>query len=133
VSEGNIVLAGHSLGTGVAIDLAANDGARGLILEGAFTSLPDVAESHVPHLPVRALMQTRFHSEAKIASYRGPLLQVHGDADRVVPFSQGRRVFEAANDPKLFITVPGGDHNHLYTPAFVEALDRFLGALPIRE
>ena len=127
------MIAGHSLGTGVAVDLAAADGARGLILEGAFTSLPDVAASHVPYLPVRAVMQTRLHSESKIASYRGPLLQVHGDADGVVPYSLGQRLFAAANEPKQFITVRGGDHNHLYTPEFVAALDRFLGTLPHRD
>lgn len=132
VRECDVVLAGHSLGTGVAVDLAAADGAPGLILEGAFTSLPDVAEWHVPLLPVRAVMQTRFHSEAKISAYRGPLLQVHGDADGVVPYSQGLRLFAAANDPKQFVTVRGGDHNRLYTPEFVAALDRFLSGLPLQ-
>lgn len=132
VPEGDVVIAGHSLGTGVAVDLAAADGARGLILEGAFTSLPDVAESHVPFLPVRAVMQTRLGSEAKIADYRGPLLQVHGDADGVVPYSLGKRLFASANEPKQFVTVRDGDHNQLYTPEFVEALDRFLGTLPKR-
>jgi fermentation-respiration switch protein FrsA (DUF1100 family) len=130
VREGDIVIAGHSLGSGVAVDLAAADGALGLVLEGAFTSLPDVAVTHVPLLPVRAVMQTRFHSEAKIPAYRGPLLQVHGDADGVVPYALGRRLFAAANEPKQFVTVRGGDHNHLYTPEFVEALDRYLDALP---
>jgi fermentation-respiration switch protein FrsA (DUF1100 family) len=130
VAEGDIVLAGHSLGGGVAVDLAAADGARGLVLEGTFTNLPDVAASHVPLLPVRAVMQARLDSAAKIAGYRGPLLQVHGDADRVVPYALGRRLFAAANEPKRFVTVPGGDHNNLYTPEYVRALDEFLGALP---
>ena len=120
VRESDVVIAGHSLGTGVAVDLAAADGARGLILEGAFTSLPDVAASHVPFLPVRAVMQTRLHSEAKIAAYHGPLLQVHGDGDgsptpRVAAVRGGERA-EAVRDGA------GGDHNHLYTPEFVEPL-----------
>lgn len=132
VRECDVVLAGHSLGTGVAVDLAATDGAPGLILEGAFTSVPDVAAWHVPLLPVRAVMQTRFHSVAKISDYHGPLLQVHGDADGVVPYAQGRRLFAAANEPKQFVTVPGGDHNRLYTPEFVAALDQFLGRLPLK-
>jgi hypothetical protein len=133
VREADVVVAGHSLGSGVAVDLAAADGARGLILEGAFTNLPDVAEAHVPFLPVRAVMQTRLNSVGKIAAYRGPLLQVHGDADGVVPYSQGRRLFAAANEPKTFLTVPGGGHDHLYTPEYVAALDRFLTALPAGE
>jgi fermentation-respiration switch protein FrsA (DUF1100 family) len=130
VREGDIVIAGHSLGGGVAVDLAAKDGARALILEGTFTNLPDVAASHVPLLPVRAVMQTRLDSVAKIPAYRGPLLQVHGDADRIVPYELGRRLFRAANEPKQFVTIPGGNHNDHYAPEYVAALDRFLGALP---
>lgn len=130
VREGDVVLAGHSLGGGVAVDLAARDGTRGLILEGTFTNLPDVAASHVPLLPVRSVMQTRLDSVAKIGAYRGPLLVVHGDADRIVPYSLGRRLFEAANEPKQFVTIPGGNHNEHYTPEYVAALDRFIASLP---
>lgn len=113
----------------MAVDLAARDGARGLILEGTFTNLPDVAASHVPLLPVRAVMQARLDSVAKIPAYRGPLLQVHGDADRIVPYDLGRKLFRAANEPKLFVTIPGGDHNRHYTPEYVAALGGFLDAL----
>ncbi len=130
VREGDIVVVGHSLGGGVAVDLAAKDGARALILEGTFTNLPDVAASFVPLLPVRAVMQTSLNSIAKIASYHGPLLQVHGDEDEIVPYRLGRALFQAANEPKQFVTVVGGDHNNLYTKSYVKALDRFLGELP---
>lgn len=130
VAEGDIVLAGHSLGGGVAVDLAAADGARGLVLEGTFTSLPDVAAAHARLLPVGAVMQARLDSAAKIAAYRGPLLQAHGDADGVVPYRLGRELFAAANEPKRFVTIPGGDHNRLYTPEYVAALDEFLATLP---
>ena len=130
VREGDVVIAGHSLGGGVAVDLAAGDGARALILEGTFTNLPDVAASHVPFLPVRAVMQARLNSVGKIPAYRGPLLQVHGDADGVVPYGQGLRLFAAANEPKEFVTVRGGNHTDLYTPEYVAALDRFLAGLP---
>jgi fermentation-respiration switch protein FrsA (DUF1100 family) len=133
VRESDIVLVGHSLGGGVAVDLAARDGARGLILQGTFTNLPDVAASHVPLLPVRAVMQASLDSEAKIKRYRGPLLQVHGDADPVVPYALGRRLHAAANEPKQFITIPGGDHNNFDTPEFVAALDSFLNRLPRHE
>jgi hypothetical protein len=131
VREGDVVLVGHSLGGGVAADLAANDGARGLVLEGTFTNLPDVAASHVPLLPVRAVMQTRLDSVAKIRAYHGPLLQVHGAADRIVPYALGRKLFAAANEPKQFVTIPGGEHNDYYTPEYVTAIDGFLGSLPM--
>jgi fermentation-respiration switch protein FrsA (DUF1100 family) len=132
VRESDIVVAGHSLGGGVAVDLAASDGARGLILQGTFTNLPDVAASYVPLLPVRAVMQAKLDSITKIRSYRGPLLQVHGDADRVVPYALGRELYQAANEPKQFLTLPGGDHMDLVPPEFVKALDHFLGSLPAR-
>ncbi|VTR98443.1 Uncharacterized protein OS=Planctomyces maris DSM 8797 GN=PM8797T_20618 PE=4 SV=1: Abhydrolase_5 [Gemmata massiliana] len=130
VREGDVVLVGHSLGGGVAVDLAAADGARGLILEGTFTSLPDVAASHVPLLPVRAVMQSKLNSVDKIRNYRGPLFQVHGDADRIVPYSLGQKLFAAANEPKQFMTIPGGGHSDPPTPEYVAALKQFLATLP---
>lgn len=133
VREQDIVIAGHSLGGGVAVDLAAKDGARGLILERTFTSLPDVAAGHFPLVPVQSLMRTRLASAAKIADYRGPLLQTHGDADRVVPYALGRKLFAAANEPKQFVPVPGGGHNDPPSPEYCAALDRFLDSLPSRD
>jgi fermentation-respiration switch protein FrsA (DUF1100 family) len=130
IREDDVVLVGHSLGGGVAVDLAASDGARGLVLESTFTNLPDVAASHVPFLPVRAVMQARLDSVAKITAYRGPLLQVHNDPDKIVPYHLGRKLYAAANEPKQFITTTGGDHNSYYTADYLTALDHFLGSLP---
>lgn len=129
VAENQIVLMGRSLGGAVAIDLAAADGARGLILESTFTSMPEVGHAKMPLLPVRTLMQTQFNSIAKIGHYRGPLLQSHGTADRLIPFSMGRQLFDAANDPKQFIPIPGGDHNDPQTNEYYVALSAFLDKL----
>jgi len=126
VAERDIVLVGHSLSGGVAVDLAASDGARGLVLWNTFTSLPDVAQSHVPLLPVRTFMKNRLNSYAKIGDYRGPLVQTHGDADRVVPYELGRKLFAAANEPKQFIPVEKGGHCDPPSRAFLEAMDRML-------
>ena len=87
------------------------------------------AAHHARFLPVRAVMQTSLNSVGKIPLYTGPLLQVHGDADRVVPYRLGVRLHAAAAGPKEFVTVPGGGHNRLYTPAYVAALDRFRAGL----
>ncbi|QJW95472.1 alpha/beta hydrolase [Frigoriglobus tundricola] len=114
------------------MDLAARDGARGLVLESTFSSLPETAASHLPLLPVRRLMRTRFDSLAKIPNYCGPLLQVHGDADRIVPPALARKLFDAANEPKWFVSVPGAGHNDPPSRAYIEALDRFFDALPAR-
>lgn len=130
VAEGDIVLMGRSLGGGVAVDLAATDGARGLILESTFTSLPDVAGAHVAWLPAKTLMRNRLDSIEKIGNYRGPLLHSHGDADRLIPFEQGQRLFAAANGPKRFVTIAGGDHNDPQSEEYYRALDEFFAALP---
>jgi len=130
VPESEIVLVGTSLGGAVAVDLAAKDGARGLILGSTFTSLPDVASSYLLGLPTHWLMKNRLDSESKIADYRGPLLQTHGDADGVVPFKLGRRLFHAANEPKQFVAVPGAGHNDPPTREIFEALRQFLETLP---
>jgi fermentation-respiration switch protein FrsA (DUF1100 family) len=126
-----LVLFGESLGGAVAVHLASQGGARGLVLENTFNSLADVAAHHYPFFPVRLLLRARLESAEWIRSYRGPLLQIHGDRDRVVPYSFGRRLFEAANEPKEFVTIEGGDHEHL-RPEFFQALERFLGRLENR-
>jgi fermentation-respiration switch protein FrsA (DUF1100 family) len=124
--ETDLVLLGESLGGAVAVDLAAADGARALVLESTFTSLPDAAAYHFPWLPVRLLMRTRLDSAAKIAAYHGPLLQSHGQPDTVIPFALGQRLFEAANEPKQFITFTDRDHNDPRPPEYYEALAGFL-------
>jgi hypothetical protein len=129
VAEDRLIVMGESLGGAVAVDLAAENGARGLVLESTFTSLRDVAAHHFPWLPVRLLMHTRLDSAAKIKNYHGPLLQSHGDRDTIVPYKFGRRLFEAANEPKQFITFPGGDHNDLRGQAYYEKLGQFAAGL----
>lgn len=121
-----IILMGESLGGAVAIELASTVGARVLVLEKTFTSLPDVAAAHLPIFPIRWLMRARFDSASKIGRYKGPLFQVHGDIDGIVPFDSGRRLFEAANEPKRFLVVPGQDHNDALPREYHETLESFL-------
>jgi uncharacterized protein len=130
IAEDEIVLMGESLGGAVMVDLAARDGARGLVLENTFTSLPDVAAYHYRWLPVRMLLRTRFDSVAKIENYHGPLLQFHGDADTIIPIAIGRKLFDAANEPKEFVNTAGRDHNDPRPEEFFAALDRFFDSLP---
>jgi len=129
VREEEIVLWGFSMGGGVAVDLAARDGARGLVLQSTFTSLPEAAAVHYPWLPVRWLMKNRLDSAAKIGQYRGPLLQTHGTADEVVPYALGEQLFALANDPKRFVTIEGGEHNNPPDGEFYAALEGFLAGI----
>lgn len=130
VTQRDVVLLGRSLGGGVAVDLAANDGTRALVLESTFTTLPDVASQRFRFLPVRSMMRYRFDSLSKIARYRGPLLQSHGEADRLVDIALGRRLHEAANPPKEFVSIPRGDHNDPQTAEYYLALRDFLDRIP---
>ena len=75
-------------------------------------------------------MQNRFDSLAKIGQYQGPLLESHGDADRLIPYEMAQRLFAAAPGPKRFVTIPGGDHNDPQTAEYYQALDDFIGSLP---
>lgn len=129
MSETDIVLMGESLGGGVMVDLASRDGARGLILERTFTSLPDVGAIHFPFVPVRLLMRSRLDSLGKIANYHGPLLICHGDADEIIPFEMGRRLFEAANEPKRFVAFSGVGHNEPLPEEWEDEIERFLSRL----
>ncbi len=129
VTEEEIVLWGESLGGGVAVELAARDGAQALILLNTFTSLPDVGQRTYPWLPVRALMRNQLDSLSKISNYAGPLLVFHAANDQVIPFVQGQRLFEAANDPKRFVRLSGG-HNGSWSEPLWESVGQFLGRLP---
>ncbi len=105
-----IVILGASLGTGVAIALAVSHEAAALVLEAPYLSALDVASTHYPFFPVRRLMLDRFRSDLAIGHVHVPVLMVHGEEDDVIPISSAKRLFELANEPKTFASVPGGGH-----------------------
>ena len=102
------------------------DGARALILASTFTSLPDAAASHMPWLLPHWNMTMRMDSLAKIRKYKGPVLISHGDADEIIPFAEGQKLFEAAPGPKRFFREPGGKHNDGRSEAYRVAFEDFL-------
>jgi fermentation-respiration switch protein FrsA (DUF1100 family) len=130
IAPTDVLLMGQSLGGGVAIDLAANDGCRGLVVTGTFTSIPDVAQHQISWLPMRWLLSSKLDSLSNIKKYHGPLLLAHGDADEVVPFQHGKDLFEAAPGPKKMITNYGGKHNDPLPEEYRVALDEFIENLP---
>lgn len=129
IAETEIVLLGRSLGGAVAVDLAGEEGARGVILESTFSSFSDVAVSLFPRRLVDFVLTKEMDSVSKIAKYRGPLLQSHGDTDQTIPYSLGRKLFDAANEPKTFVTLRGRDHNDPPTEEYYEALEEYLCSL----
>jgi len=129
-----LVYFGESLGSGVATRLAAEHRPAALVLRSPFTSMTDVGAFHYPLLPVRWLLSDRFDTASRIAGLGCPLLVVAGDQDTVVPYAQSRRVFDAAAEPKRFVTIAGADHNDAALadgPDVIEAIDRFLKAMPV--
>ena len=123
VPEQEIILYGQALGGGVMVDLAAKDGARGLILESTFSSLSAVANHKYPF--AGSLLQDQFDSVAKIGTYQGPTLIAHGEEDRVVPIKQAKQLYAAANEPKWFLPIPEAGHEWKPTFQYVSALDEF--------
>lgn len=105
-----IVLHGESLGAAVAVELALRRPCAGLIVESAFTSIPDMAAALYPFLPVRLLARIRYDNLGKIARPGVPLLVVHSPVDELVPMAHGERLFAAAQAPRRFLRT-GGGHN----------------------
>jgi uncharacterized protein len=121
-----VLIYGRSLGTGVAVDLASQRPHRALILVNPYTSLPDVAARGFGLWPANLVMRNRFPSLAKIGLCSGPTLIVHGTDDNLIPFALGRELFEAANEPKRFLSVEGGRHSGGLPAAFFPTVSDFL-------
>jgi fermentation-respiration switch protein FrsA (DUF1100 family) len=126
IASERILLWGVSLGGGVAVDLASRKPCQALILLKTFTSLPDVAGTIYPWVPTHWLMRNRFDSLVKIGACRCPVFVTHGTADDLIPDTLGRRLYEAAHEPKEFFSMPGVGHNDPLTSAMFDALKAFL-------
>jgi fermentation-respiration switch protein FrsA (DUF1100 family) len=133
-----IVLFGESLGGGVATGLAAElcDGGvtpGGLILRATFTSLVDAGRAHYPFLPVNWVLMDRYPSEDRLPRITCPILVLHGDQDRIIPYSQGERLFAAAPEKsttgirKQFVRLRGAGHNDILYVAEREVLAALTG------
>jgi len=105
-----IVLWGYSLGTGVAVALAAQHHVHALILEAPYTSVAEAAGRLFPLVPARRLILDKFRSDQRITAITSPLLIMHGEKDKVVPFELGRRLFDSAPAPKRFVAFPEASH-----------------------
>src|SRR5258706_3342399 len=108
-----IVVWGFSLGTGVAVALAAEHPVGKLILEAPYTSMADVAALHFRMVPVRWLLRDQFHSDERIARVTAPLLIMQGERDLTIPIKFGERLFALAREPRQFVRFPEGGHDNL--------------------
>jgi uncharacterized protein len=124
-----IVAWGFSLGTGVAVALAAEKPVGRLILEAPYTSTADVAASIFWFLPVRLVMRDQFHSDERIARVTVPLLVMHGERDPAIPIRFGERLFALAHEPKQFVRFPEGGHENLQNFGAIETARHFINAV----
>ncbi len=127
-APGHIVIFGESLGGAVATSLAAKNRPGALVLASTFTSVPDMGADLYPILPIRLLANIRYETLSRLSQIACPLLVIHSKNDDIIPFSHGRRLFEAARSPKQFIEIEGG-HNEGFIfgrEDWVRQLDGFL-------
>ena len=100
LSEKDIIIYGESLGTGVATEIAKNNNFAGLVLETPFTSMIEAAKNFYPYIPVRILLKDKYENDKKIKNINIPVFVMHGEADQIVPFWMGKKIYEMANQPK---------------------------------
>lgn len=127
VAEPSLVYYGESLGSGVAVALAAERAPGAVVLEAPFTTTVDVARRMYWYLPVRHLMHDTYDSVGRIAKVVSPVLVLHGERDGVVPIELGRQLFEAAPEPKEAIWYPRGSHNDLFDHGAASHVLDFIG------
>ena len=131
VDPASIFFYGFSLGTGVATELAMREPSAGLILRAPFTSVRGMIWDWFPRLrPVLGAAPwvplTNYDNLAKIRRLDRPLLVMHGDNDQTVPEYMGQRIFEAAPEPRTYVSFPGGGHSDISTELVVPAIRQFI-------
>lgn len=131
VPAGRVVLYGQSLGTAVAADVASRRECGALVLESGLSSAADMAGTILPWLPrfVRGLTHNKLDTAGKLGRVGCPVLVTHGDRDEIIPVEQGRKLFEAAPEPKRLEIVGGAGHNDLWVvggEAYLDALADFI-------
>jgi fermentation-respiration switch protein FrsA (DUF1100 family) len=124
IHRDNIVLFGQSLGAAAAIDVAKKNHVRSIIIEGAFTSTKEMSKKMFPISLISFLLPANYNNLDKIAHIHVPKLIIHSEDDEIVPFSMGKRLFEASREPKYFYTIKGAGHND----AFIVGGDKYFQA-----
>lgn len=122
---------GRSLGGAMAAYAATARKPDGVIIEAGFPSARAAVRSS-PVLAVLSLLASyRFPAGEFLNQANAPVLMLHGDRDRVIPFALGRELFDQVTAPKEFVAIPGGDHNDAAAPdprPYWAAIDRFIAA-----
>jgi uncharacterized protein len=131
IPAARLVIFGWSLGAAVAVGLASTVDSRGVVLEGAPASIADIGQQQYPMFPVRWIIRNPFNAIDRVGAIRAPLLFLHSPEDTIVPFTQGRRLFDAAPSPKTFVEVRGGhiESSEIDRDVFYGAVRTFLQSI----
>ena len=129
LSEKDIIIYGESLGTGVATEIAKNNNFAGLVLETPFTSMIEAAKNFYPYIPVRILLRDKYENDKKIKNINIPVFVMHGEADQIVPFWMGKKIYEMANQPKYSYFTEYDDHMMEFDEKLVFELKTFFKSL----
>jgi len=125
----NIVIYGESLGTGIATEISQNNNFAGIILESPFTSMVAAGKSKYPIFPIGLLLKDKYESDKKIKNIKFPVLIMHGEADTIVPFWMGKKMYELANEPKYSYFPKYDDHMMEYNEKLLNTLKDFIKSL----
>ena len=129
LKEEDIIIYGESLGTGIATEITQNKNFAGLILETPFTSMIEAAKNFYPYIPVGLILKDKYENNEKIKNINIPVLVMHGEADQIVPFWMGKKIFNLANKPKYSYFTKYDDHMMEYDDKLVLALKSFVDSL----
>ena len=133
IEPGDLVYFGESLGSAVAVPLAAEKPPAAIVLDSPFTSAADVAQHAYWFVPTALLLKDKFNSIAHAKNVTSPVFVFHGDADTVVPQKFGRGLFNAFTSPKEFVDLPGLGHVEPLTPDTWQRMNAFLEKHAVRD
>ena len=129
IKEEDIIIYGESLGTGIAVEIAQNSNFAGLILESPFTSMIEAAKNKYPIFPIRFLLKDKYENDKKIKNVKSPLLIMHGEVDKIVPFWMGKKIYNIANEPKYSYFTKYDNHMMEYDKTFINVIKKFIESL----
>jgi len=129
ISLENIIIYGESLGTGIATEIAQNNNFAGVILESPFTSMVAAGKSKYPIFPIKLLLKDKYESDKKIKNIKSPVLIMHGEADNIVPFWMGKKLYELANQPKYSYFPKYDDHMMDFNEDLINVIRKFLNSI----
>ena len=129
IDEKNIIIYGESLGTGVATEIAQKNNFAGVILESPFTSMIATAKSKYPIFPIKLLLKDKYESDKKIKNIKSPILIMHGEVDKIVPFWMGKKLYELANQPKYSYFPKYDDHMMEFNRDLINSINSFIKSL----